>query len=686
MGRNRYGGIYRLPPRPQRVKPSSSLPSEVFPNPPVGQLGRIATMALVAASWVYVPTPLPAHVTRVTIPPSEARAHVPREQHPRHLRVILEAWKYTPQAPVSPVRAATLPAEVFPSPIPRQDKEYLKVILSAWKYTPQAPASPVRAATLPVQIFDDPPKNIRERSQYLAIVRNSWIPARQFEQKLPTTDPPIVGILTITIAGDAWQNPLTTAMKQAIIDGLSAATTQSTGWNNEVRDKMPVSVVGRISDQIVTVHVPLASALDIDFTETITSIIPASVLVANVNDVVAIPTFDIIAEVPPSVNNRYLRVIGQAWQPKVIVIRSLPRVIPETAVGPGDEPIRGDHPHRQIINHLRWLKHYKIIPQVTSAAALPAQVFPDPPVEDRARQTVNRSIWEHWRYRPVPQRQYPQITETGAAPSVFVPRGDDPHKQIVTYRRWLKDYRLPPRTTAALLPSVDPDPVPGLSRLNSQNILREQWKYIAPPQRHYPTATLPAAAFDDPPGNLQKQHLSVVLASWKPIFVLPQTVRHAPPVRKVPYAPYRVSTNYRQHLGHVLYQKPIRNATLPAQVFDNPPVETRRNNTNQRIIAETWIWVPEPQRLHPTAILPTAVFDDPSPGYQQRIVLNTIVRNWYFPPKPPRGRIFVTVSGLLWTKIDDSQVPGWIEVDDSQTPAWSEIDDSQVPGWTEIQD
>lgn len=53
----RYGGIYRSPPKPQRQEPNATLPSEVFPDPSVGNIGRRIITSIIRMAWIWVPQP-----------------------------------------------------------------------------------------------------------------------------------------------------------------------------------------------------------------------------------------------------------------------------------------------------------------------------------------------------------------------------------------------------------------------------------------------------------------------------------------------------------------------------------------------------------------------------------------------------------------------------------------------------
>jgi len=99
----------------------------------------------------------------------------------------------------------------------------------------------------------------------------------------------------LTLTGDTWVAAGTTfdAQRQNIIDGLTSAQTETTGFNAEVRDKMAVTDVVRTSSTVVTMTLPAAASFDITAQETITDTIPATALVTSGSAIVAIPTFTV---------------------------------------------------------------------------------------------------------------------------------------------------------------------------------------------------------------------------------------------------------------------------------------------------------------------------------------------------------------------------------------------------------
>jgi hypothetical protein len=96
----------------------------------------------------------------------------------------------------------------------------------------------------------------------------------------------------IDLTNDTWVASGATfnAQRQAIIDGITSAQIEATGWNAEVRDKEVVTAVVRTSDTKVTITLTASAAYDITATETITATIPAAALTAA-GELVATPNF-----------------------------------------------------------------------------------------------------------------------------------------------------------------------------------------------------------------------------------------------------------------------------------------------------------------------------------------------------------------------------------------------------------
>jgi hypothetical protein len=114
--------------------------------------------------------------------------------------------------------------------------------------------------------------------------------------------------IILTLTNDTWlatgTGPIgSTANTQAIIDGISAASSPTNGWNNEIRDgSLTTAQVVRTSDTVATITLVADAGYDITHvsTETITATIPAAALSISAIAVVASPTFTIDSVAPPA--------------------------------------------------------------------------------------------------------------------------------------------------------------------------------------------------------------------------------------------------------------------------------------------------------------------------------------------------------------------------------------------------
>jgi len=106
------------------------------------------------------------------------------------------------------------------------------------------------------------------------------------------------GTILVTLTNDTWVATGATfnAQRQAIIDGLDAATSPTTGWNNEVRDSIGVASVVRTSPTLATITLAASEVAGyaITSTETITVTVPAAALTGGVA-ITATPTIAITA-------------------------------------------------------------------------------------------------------------------------------------------------------------------------------------------------------------------------------------------------------------------------------------------------------------------------------------------------------------------------------------------------------
>ncbi len=114
------------------------------------------------------------------------------------------------------------------------------------------------------------------------------------------TEPLVVAggqVTTITLTNDTWvaSGAAFNAQRQNIINGISAAETEITGWNREVRDKEVVTAVVRTSDTVVTITWSAASGYDITVNEAITVTVPDEALVTSTSPLTATPAITVTA-------------------------------------------------------------------------------------------------------------------------------------------------------------------------------------------------------------------------------------------------------------------------------------------------------------------------------------------------------------------------------------------------------
>ena len=101
--------------------------------------------------------------------------------------------------------------------------------------------------------------------------------------------------VSIRLTGETFVSGVTfNSAKQALIDGMDSAQSETGGWNAIVRDSLSVATVTRISDTQATIQMPAFSGFAIDSDETITFKIPASIL-TGASELTATPTFTITA-------------------------------------------------------------------------------------------------------------------------------------------------------------------------------------------------------------------------------------------------------------------------------------------------------------------------------------------------------------------------------------------------------
>jgi hypothetical protein len=108
--------------------------------------------------------------------------------------------------------------------------------------------------------------------------------------------------IILTLTNDTWDATAgaDNAVTDALIAGITAASSPANGWNNEVTPALDFNDVTRTSDTIVTVVLPAVAGYDITALETITAVIPASALTTSGDPLTATPSFTV--DTVPSVN------------------------------------------------------------------------------------------------------------------------------------------------------------------------------------------------------------------------------------------------------------------------------------------------------------------------------------------------------------------------------------------------
>ncbi len=91
--------------------------------------------------------------------------------------------------------------------------------------------------------------------------------------------------------------------RQAFINGIDSAQSESGGWDAKVKATLSVTTVARTSDTVATLTLPAVADFNITATETLTDTIPASILTGGAA-IVATPTFTISASVATAIPNK----------------------------------------------------------------------------------------------------------------------------------------------------------------------------------------------------------------------------------------------------------------------------------------------------------------------------------------------------------------------------------------------
>lgn len=103
--------------------------------------------------------------------------------------------------------------------------------------------------------------------------------------------------IILTLTNDTWVASGATfdAQRQNIINGCTASSSPTDGWNDEVKSTMVVGNVVRTSATVVTITLPAVAGYSISDGETVTVTIPSTALTSG-QTLVASPTFAITAD------------------------------------------------------------------------------------------------------------------------------------------------------------------------------------------------------------------------------------------------------------------------------------------------------------------------------------------------------------------------------------------------------
>lgn len=113
--------------------------------------------------------------------------------------------------------------------------------------------------------------------------------------------------LILTLYSDTWKvagtGPIgTTVESQDLVDGITSAQVEATGWNTLIRDVIDPSIIAaeviRTNDTVVTITLPAAPTYAITASEVITVTVPASAITVSPSPVIASPTIGIDQEIP----------------------------------------------------------------------------------------------------------------------------------------------------------------------------------------------------------------------------------------------------------------------------------------------------------------------------------------------------------------------------------------------------
>lgn len=487
---DRYGGIYRHPPPPQRRRPSAILPSEVFPDPPVGSRARQIVMAIVAAQWIWVPQPLQRSpvVTEGVAPVVE---FIP--QQPPTRRVILEAWQPPPPVPQRLSPSAILPAQVFDNP-PFGALDQYKWIVGLWR--PLVVGGEYEGIVLPAEVFDNPPIDTRRLQTAMAVVA-AWEPPPPPQPPLPRVTEGIAPVVVSVPYSRLSQDR--TVLEQWVHVPEPFQRPARAILPAQVFDNPSIGAIDRLNDRIIVelwrvTPPPQQRRPAVTESGAVVEVVVAYSRLAQHRTILEQWRADpqpqqqrprVTSDTPSVFIPRardYDRVITDSWHVDPSPQRRLPTV---TAGAPLFLAPRIDSTNNRIV-----VASWQHVPQPQRSrptAILPSEVFPDPPLGAQGRQ-YEQVVVVSWQQTPQPQQRRPVVTES-AVIEIFVPQSRVQDRLIIV--SW-QTVPVPQRSrpTAILLAEVFPDPPTGQQRRQVVNaFIVEQWRFIPLPYQRPPLAT-----------------------------------------------------------------------------------------------------------------------------------------------------------------------------------------------------
>lgn len=545
---------------------------------------------------IYRHPPLPQRKLPVATFPAEVFDDPPAGHIRRQitLAVIAAQWIFVPQ-PLQRRPVVTEGTAPVVEHIPRANREIQRVILQSWQPPPPLPQQRLTNATLPV---DTHIPTLVERfgtttpTNFLASSSNVPVSGKPYTiaatSRVDAIDPLAPTIITGTGGWNVtWTQrqeiQLTNDVHLTLFDGYPNSDTPGTitvDWGAVTQESIVVELVQWPEGKLVSGlqgQTPVAA-------ESITGS-PTATLLALGNSKNTVYFVAAIRGNTTLVADPGLTIIG------TVLGFSTPDLTLGSCYKVGDSDLT---------------------PSMTQGAgewgaiACEIELEVNPPSNTRQRANLD-IIRASWLPGPPPQPRLPKVIEGAAPAAEHIPR----------------------------------------SRHETQRIILESWKVPPPlPQQRLTNATLPAEVFDDPPlGQRSRQYREIIARAWEPGPPPPPprfpsvTEGAAAPVALVPFS--RAAQDQVIAASWITEpltrQRPDRAATLPAEVFDNPPFGALDGITD-RVIREAWEVTRPPRQKPPTVTegaAPAVVF---VPFKPDRIAIGL----WKVVPGPRQRRPVVT--------------------------------------------